>query len=111
MNLSSVRQRVVDVLRAPKHIGEKLLAGTPHAVDVRGVKVVFTLGGRHIELDYADAIKIGAMLFKGGKIAKLHAGDTSRLQIGFADISDANMDALIEQHVRDRTAAFAPKKG
>lgn len=96
----------MDAIRAPKYIGEKLLAGTPWAVDVRGVKVVFTLGGRHIELDYDDALNIGTMLFKGGKLAKLRAGDTSRRLIGFADLTDANLDAAVEQRLRDSTAAF-----
>lgn len=102
----STRQRVLDAIRAPKHVGEKLLAGTPWAVDVRGAKVVFSLGGRHIELDYDDALNIGAMLFKGGKLAKLRAGDTSRRLIGFADLTDASMDALVEQRLKDRTASF-----
>lgn len=93
--------------RAPKYIGEKLLAGTPFAVDVRGVKVIFTLGGRSIEMDYDDSLRIGAMLFKGGKIAKLNAGDTSRRLIGFADLTDANSDEIEVQFSRDRTAMFS----
>jgi hypothetical protein len=102
----SLRQRVIAAIRAPKHIGERLLAGTPFAVDVRGVKVVFTLGSRHIELDYDDALSIGLLLFKGGKIAKFNAGDTSRRLMGFADLTDANVDEAVEQMRRDRTAAF-----
>lgn len=107
----SLRQRMLDVIRAPKHIGEKLLSGTPWAVDVRGVKVVLTLGNRSIELDYDDALNVGAMLFKGGKLAKLNAGDTSRRLIGFADLTDANMDAAVEQRLRDSTAGFSRKTG
>jgi len=98
--------KIVEALRAPKHIGKKLLAGTSWAVDVRGVKVIFTLGSRNIELDYDDAINIGAMLFKGGKLAKLNAGDTSRRLIGFADLTDANLDEQTAQATRDTTAKF-----
>lgn len=109
--MDSMRQRIRDVLRAPKYIGAKLLAGTLWNVEVRNEKVVLSIAGTNFEItNYDDAINIGVCIFKAGKLAKLRAGDTSRRLIGFADLTDANMDVVMEQHLRDSTAAFTNRK-
>lgn len=102
-----VAEKRVGKNRAPKYIGEKLLAGTPYGVEVRGVDVVLTVGGRSIVLHYDDANKLAVFLRAGGKIAKRRAGDLSVKLLGFADLTDANADELEAQKNRDGTAVFA----
>jgi hypothetical protein len=96
--------------RAPKHIGEKLLAGTPYGVEVRGVDVCLTIGGRSILLQYDDANKIAVFLRYAAKVAKRRAGDYSLKILGVADLTDANSDELELQANRSATAVFSRAK-
>lgn len=79
---------------------------SPINVRVEGVTVVLTLGDRSVSLDYDTANRLAVLLRGNGKIAKQNAGDLSVKVIGFANLTDANLDELRIQKSRDTMARF-----
>lgn len=75
-------------------IGEKLLRRTQFRVDVQGTNVVLTIGNYAVELTYETALKVGKMLWHGGKIGKKAAGDESKRFMVFADLRPENADEI-----------------
>lgn len=79
-------------------VGEKLLRRTQFRVNVEGVNVVLTIGNSAVELTYETALKVGKMLWHGGKLAKKAAGDESKRFMVFADLRPEDADE-IEAHM------------
>lgn len=74
---------------------------SPISVRTEGVAVVLTLGNRSVSLDYDTANRLAVLLRGHGKMAKQNAGDVSLKVIGFADLTDANLDELRAQKSRN----------
>lgn len=79
-------------------VGEKLLRRTQFRVNVEGTAVILTIGNAAVELTYETALKVGKMLWHGGKLAKRAAGDESKRFMVFADLRPENADE-IEAHM------------
>lgn len=89
---------------------ERLSARAPIKVEVRGVHVLLTIGSRAVSLDYDTANRLAVLLRGNGRIAKRNAGDHSLKIVGFADLTDANLEELKAQKSRDSTAVFSLRK-
>lgn len=87
-------------------IPERLMPRAPVGVDVDGVYVTLTLGGRSVSLTYDTANRLAVLLRGHARKAKKNAGDHSVKVIGFADLTDATLDELKAQKSRDTTAIF-----
>jgi hypothetical protein len=87
-------------------MSERLGRRATISVRVDGIVVVLTLGNHSVSLDYDTANRLAVLLRGHGKIAKHRAGDVSVKVIGFANLTDANMDELRAQRSRDSTAMF-----
>lgn len=90
-------------------VGEKILGNTPYGVRVEGVKVLLTIGTKNVEMDHVTALRLSAFLRNGGREAKANAGDSRQLMTVYANLTDANLDELNSQRMRDGTIAFRPK--
>lgn len=67
---------------------------SPISVRTEGVTVLLTLGNRSVSLDYDTANRLAVLLRGHGRIAKQNAGDMSLKVIGFAHLTDGNLDEL-----------------
>ena len=85
---------------------ERLSKRAAISVEVRGVRVLLTLGDRSVSLDYDTANRLAVLLRGHGKIAKRNSGDLSVRLIGFANLTDATLEELKAQRSRDSTAMF-----
>jgi hypothetical protein len=79
---------------------------SPISVRTDGVTVVLTLGNRSVSLDYDTANRLAVLLRGHGRIAKQNAGDMSLKVIGFAHLTDANLDELKAQKSRNGAAMY-----
>lgn len=82
------------MMQTSKPVGEKLLSRTQFRVDAQGTMVVLTIGNYAVELTYETALKVGKMLWHGGKMAKKAAGDESKRFMVFADLRPENAEEL-----------------
>ena len=89
-----------------KPIGEKILRRTQFRVNVEGVMVVLTIGNYAVELPYDTALKVGKMLWHGGKLAKKASGDESKRLIVFADLQPENADEIEAKMSVDRKSIW-----
>lgn len=94
----------------PKAFGEKLLKRQGFGTRVEGVDVVVTLGAKEVRMDYTTALKLSVFLRHSGRAAKRRARDGNSIVIPCADLTDANLDELEAQKLRDGTAVFARVK-
>lgn len=79
---------------------------SPISVCTEGVTVILTLGNRSVSLDYDTANRLAVLLRGHGRIAKQNAGDMSLKIIGFAHLTDANLDELKAQRSRNGGATI-----
>lgn len=89
-----------------KPIGEKILRRTQFRVDAQGTMVVLTIGNYAVELTYETALKVGKMLWHGGKMAKKAAGDESKRFIVFADLRAEDADEMEAAMSVDRKSVY-----
>lgn len=89
-----------------KPVGEKILRRTQFRVDVQGVNVVLTIGNYAVELTYETALKVGRMLWSGGKMGKRAAGDVSKRLIILADLTAEGADEIEAAISKDRKSVF-----
>lgn len=89
-----------------KPIGEKILRRTEFRVNVEGTFVVLTIGNFAVELPYDTALKVGRMLWSGGKLAKKAAGDESKRFIILADLTAENADEMEAKMSVDRKSVY-----
>lgn len=89
-----------------KPIGEKILRRTQFRVDVQGTMVVLTIGNYAVELTYETALKVGKMLWHGGKLGKKAAGDESKRFIVFADLRAEDADEMEAAMSVDRKSVY-----
>ena len=68
--------------------------------------VVLTVGDKKLTMTHSTALRMAAMLFHSGKLAKREAGDTGRMMIGLGTLTDATAEGLKIQKRRDGTATF-----
>ena len=80
------------------------------SVALQGVHVVLTIGNRAVSLDYDTANRLAVLLRGQARIAKRNAGDHSMKVIGFANLTDANLDELRVQKMRSPTAAYSLRR-
>ena len=89
-------------------VGTNVMRNTPFAFVVRGENVVFQLDGRDaLTVHWTLANKFAHLWRHSARKAKQNAGDAGVQIIGFAELTDANMDELQLQKSRDGTAVFA----
>jgi hypothetical protein len=89
---------------------EQLSPRTPITVRVDGITVVLTIGSRSVSLDYDTANRLAVLLRGHGREAKRNAGDLSLKVIGFANLTDANLDELKAQKRNIGTSIY-PLRG
>ena len=88
---------------------ETITGRTQVGVAVDGVRVALRIGTRAVSLDYDTANRLAVLLRGHARIAKRNAGDHSMKVIGFANLTDAVLDELQAQRMRDGTAVFTPR--